>query len=163
MIISTACGQVPENRPFIQNPKFDKKISSLISFSIPTISVKELEEKQKEVLLLDAREKEEYEISHIEGAKYLGYDQPDFDVLADVPEDTEIVLYCSIGYRSEKIGEKLKKKGYTNVKNLYGSIFEWANQGLPLVDSKGDNTDKVHTYNKQWSRWLDNQQFEKVW
>ena len=42
--------------------------------------------------------------------------------------------------RSEKIGKKLLDMGYTNVKNLYGSIFEWANQGNILVDQKGSET-----------------------
>ena len=46
-----------------------------------------------------------------------------------------IVLYCSIGYRSEKIGEKLVEMGYGHVFNLYGGIFEWVNRDLPVYNA----------------------------
>ena len=44
-------------------------------------------------------------------------------------------MYCSIGKRSEKVTQKLKKAGYNNVSNLYGGIFEWVNQGNEVVDT----------------------------
>ena len=68
-----------------------------------------------------------------------------------------IVVYCSIGYRSEKIAEKLRRKGYT-VFNLYGGIFDWKNKGNTVVDSLGNTTEKVHAYNEAWSKWLFNGQ-----
>ena len=50
-----------------------------------------------------------------------------------------------IGVRSEQIGEQLKAMGYDNIKNLYGGIFEWTNQGYPVF--KGNQqTLKVHAY-----------------
>ena len=57
----------------------------------------------------------------------------------------------------------MKKAGFSNVYNLYGSIFEWANQGHRLVDKGGQPTFKLHTYNKKWSKWVDNAKIEKVW
>jgi hypothetical protein len=63
-------------------------------------------------------------------------------------------VYCSVGYRSERIGEKLLKLGYTDVVNLYGGIFEWKNQGLDVYNSSNYPTDSVHTYNKSWGKWL---------
>jgi hypothetical protein len=44
--------------------------------------------------------------------------------------------------------------GYTNVTNLEGSIFAWANQSRPLVQ-EGKPTDKVHPYNAFWGALLD--------
>ena len=165
MLGKTACSQIPEERPKVINPAFDNKISQTISFTVPTIGVQELNELQKnqEVVLLDARELKEYKISHIPDAVYIGYEKPDYSVLKDVPKDKEIIVYCSIGYRSEKIGEHLHKQGFTSVRNLYGSIFEWANQGYPLVDKNQKPTQKVHTYNKNWSKWVDEEQVQKVW
>jgi rhodanese-related sulfurtransferase len=157
------CGQTPPGPPLVQNPDFDKKISSLLRLSVPVIGVQELAAIQNEVLIFDAREQAEYELSHIAGARYLGYDDFDPARLAQVPKDRKIVLYCSIGYRSEKIGEKLRKLGYANVYNLYGSIFEWANQGYPLMDAKGQPTRKLHTYNAKWGKWVDETKVEKVW
>lgn len=144
------------------NPEFDQKVERLISFSVPTLSVDQLKEMDGAVIA-DARELEEFQISHIPGAQYVGYKDFDFANLDGVPKDAPIVLYCSVGYRSEKIGEKLQKKGYTNVYNLYGSIFEWVNQGNPVVDALDNPTDKVHTYNAKWSKWLDDGAAEKIW
>jgi rhodanese-related sulfurtransferase len=146
----------------VRNMEFDKEISSLLDFSIPVISVQDARHK-KDVLFLDAREKPEYEISHIPGAVHIGYDHWDKIVLDGIPKDREIILYCSVGYRSEKIGNKLKALGFSRVRNLYGSIFEWVNKGLPLEDSLGGPSQRVHTYNKNWSKWVTNTMVEKIW
>jgi len=164
LVFNSGCfAQAPANVN-VQNPKFNNRLELLLSFSVPVIDVNDLAETKDNYLLLDAREMEEYEVSHIEGAEYIGYDYPRFEMLNDIPKDQPIVLYCSIGYRSEKLGEKLKKQGFTNVQNLYGSIFEWTNEGLPLVDKNGKPTDKIHTYNKKWSKWVKkSDKVEKVW
>ena len=60
-----------------------------------------------------------------------------------------------MGYRSEKIGEQLKKMGYQRVYNLYGGIFEWTNRSLPLVNKTEAPTKQVHAYDKNWGQWLD--------
>lgn len=62
-------------------------------------------------------------------------------------------MYCSIGYRSEKIAKKLLENGYDNVSNLYGGIFEWANQGNKVYNDYGETT-KVHAFSRLWSVWL---------
>ena len=63
-------------------------------------------------------------------------------------------MYCSVGYRSEKISEKLIAAGFTDVSNLYGGIFEWVNIGRPVYKASNQKTNRVHTYNKEWSKWL---------
>lgn len=163
LVATISCAQIPDVRPVVTNPAFDQKISSTISFSVPTMGVRELKETKGKVYILDAREKEEFEISHIPNAKFIGYDQVNYTVLNDIPKDAKVVLYCSIGYRSEKIGEKIRKKGFTNVYNLYGSIFEWVNQGYSVVGINELPTKKVHTYNKNWSQWVEDGKVEKVW
>jgi rhodanese-related sulfurtransferase len=147
----------------VLNPEFDQKISESIQFTIPIIGVEEFKKIQDDVYIFDARENEEYELSHIPGAIYVGYDQFDLRKLADLDKEKTIVVYCSIGYRSEKVGEKLLSDGFENVYNLYGSIFEWANQGNDLRNSQGEKTNIVHTYNKAWSKWLDNPDYKKTW
>ncbi|MEQ8705682.1 MAG: rhodanese-like domain-containing protein [Phaeodactylibacter sp.] len=163
MLGRPACAQPPEDRPPVGNPRFDQKISSMLSFTIPTIGVQEVRDIQEEVYIFDARNREEYNVSHIEGARFLGYKNLEEQALEGVPKDSQVVLYCSIGYRSEKVAEQLRKRGFTNVHNLYGSIFEWVNQGLPVVDTTGEQTNKVHTYNANWGKWVDKKQAEKVW
>lgn len=159
----TGCSAQAPAHVSVKSEKFNKKLEFLLSFSVPVIDVKDLSKNKEQYLVLDAREREEFEISHIEGAEFIGYDKPNFDVLSETEKDQPIVLYCSVGYRSEKLGEKLKKRGFTNVTNLYGSIFEWANEGYPLVNKNGETTEQVHTYNKRWSKWVEEGKAEKVW
>ncbi|MBU0695313.1 MAG: rhodanese-like domain-containing protein, partial [Bacteroidetes bacterium] len=73
----------------------------------------------------------------------------------DIPKDAIVVVYCSVGYRSEKIAEKLIHDGYKNVFNLYGGIFEWGNEGNPIYKDNGIQTTEIHTYNKKWAKWVE--------
>lgn len=126
--------------------------------SIPYISAEMLIDIKNDptIVLLDSREKKEYEVSHIKGALYAGYE--DFN-LQEVSKniksiDTPIIVYCSLGVRSEDIAETLEKAGYTNIKNLYGGIFNWKNNNLPVVNRHQEPTDSVHVYSKKWGKWL---------
>lgn len=156
LYISCYCQQV-------QNDKFEYKLNQLLNFTIPVIDVTAAIKFKPEFVFLDAREKEEYDLSHIEGAGHIGFENFDISEISHLDKGQNIIVYCSVGYRSEKIGERLKKAGYKNIYNLYGSIFEWVNRGYPIVDSTGTNTLILHTYNKNWSQWVDNAQIVKVW
>lgn len=158
-----SCAQPPAVRPYTESSAFDEKISRTISFTVPTMGIDELVAEKGKVYILDAREKAEFDVSHIPNAIYIGYKDLEESVLVDIPKDAKVVLYCSIGYRSEKIGEKLQKKGFSNVYNLYGSIFEWINQGNKVVGRDGQPTDEVHTYNRKWSQWVEEGKAKKVW
>ena len=147
----------------VLNPTFDERLEKLLSFTVPVIDVPEANENADDYIFLDARELEEYQISHIPGARYIGYKKFNEDLLEGISHDDKIIVYCSVGYRSEKIGKKLEKLGYTTVYNLYGSIFEWINCDLPLENQQGIATDSIHTYNKNWSQWVDDKEVIKVW
>lgn len=137
--------------------EYDKKLSSLYKNTVKTITPSEAQKKienQEKIILVDSRAREEFEVSHIKGAIFLDYDSYSVDDLKKLPIDQKIIVYCSVGYRSERIGEKLQSLGYKNVYNLYGGIFEWKNEGLSIVNKSGIPTDSVHTYNKSWSKWL---------
>lgn len=124
--------------------------------SIPYISVNELVELKSQTILLDAREPAEYNVSHLQNAICVGYN--DFklkNITQQFPDkNSKIVVYCSLGVRSEDIAEKLKKVGYTNVFNLYGGIFEWKNNDFPVFTNEGQETENVHAFSKKWSIWL---------
>ena len=123
--------------------------------SVPYIKVAELKDK-KNLVYLDAREPKEYQVSHIKNALFVGYDDFKSEIVTSKIKDksTAIVVYCSIGVRSENIGEKLQQLGYTNVYNLYGGIFEYKNEGGTVYNLQNKPTDSVHTYNKKWSKYL---------
>lgn len=162
LLSNIACAQ-REISHMCKDNKFDAEVNSYLDYSIPVISVEDLKKIEGDVELFDARELKEFETSHIKNAKYVGFDDFTTRNIEDIDKSKKIVIYCSIGYRSEKIGEKLKDLGYTNVYNLYGSIFEWANQGNQIVTPDGTATKKLHTYNKKWSKWVNNPEIEKVY
>ena len=128
--------------------------------SVPYILVEELVDLEKDgnVVILDAREFEEYEVSHIKNSLFVGYNKYSPEMVSATIKDprTPIVVYCSLGIRSENISEKLKAAGFTDVRNLYGGIFEWKNKHNPVFDSEEKETEKVHAYSKSWSKWLTN-------
>ncbi|PQJ77310.1 rhodanese-like domain-containing protein [Polaribacter glomeratus] len=137
--------------------KLDKLLNKWNNKNVPYMSVETLAMPETNAILLDAREENEFKVSHIKEAIFVGYD--DFKInetLKKLPEDknTKIVVYCSLGIRSEKIADKLIREGYTNVYNLYGGIFEWKNADFQVIDTLGNATEKVHTFNENWSKWL---------
>jgi rhodanese-related sulfurtransferase len=132
---------------------FGIMLDALIKESVPVVTCNELKQIPN-AILFDAREKREYAVSHLPKARWIGYNDFDLNRVSDVPRTSPIVVYCSVGYRSEKVGEKLKAAGFTNVRNLYGSLFEWVNQGNLVVDSTGKPTRRVHAYSRTWGIWL---------
>ena len=110
----------------------------------------------EKIVLLDTRTKAEFAISHIHGAQFVNYDSYSSENFKMIPKGAKIIVYCSVGYRSERVGEELLALGYKNVFNIYGGIFEWKNKGYKVVNKFNRSTDSVHTYNQSWSKWLVN-------
>jgi rhodanese-related sulfurtransferase len=124
-----------------------------LKFGAPIMSVEQLKTEDK-IVIFDARELKEFNVSHIPGANYVGFDNFDMDkVKAKFKKEVKIVVYCSVGYRSGKIAMLLSEQGYRAF-NLFGGIFDWNNKGHDLVDTKEKKTSKIHGYNKNWSKWL---------
>ncbi|MDQ3140773.1 MAG: rhodanese-like domain-containing protein [Bacteroidota bacterium] len=144
----------------ILNPAYENMLDKLLDHSVPEISCEELAQRKDEFILLDTREIKECSISMIEGARCVGYKKFNLNSINDIPKNQRIVCYCSVGYRSEKIATKLKEAGYTQVYNLYGSIFEWANRDYPLYLDQ-TRIYSIHGYNKYWSRWMNNKKIKK--
>lgn len=118
----------------------------------PVVRIDQVEVLDKAVFL-DTRERSEFDVSHIKGAKWVGYDTFSLERVKGLPKDRPIVVYCSVGARSQEIGQKLQKAGFTQVYNLYGGIFHWVNEGKPVY-SGGVQTQNVHAYNLAWGIWL---------
>lgn len=70
-------------------------------------------------IIIDVREPEEYTNGHLVGAinippsKLMG----ELDELENVPKDSEIILYCKTGSRSNVAMNILKDKGFSNLVN----------------------------------------------
>jgi rhodanese-related sulfurtransferase len=115
-----------------------------------------------EANILDAREKVEYDISRLKGAIWVGYEDFNLSRVDTIDYSSEIIVYCSVGYRSSEIGIKLQKAGFLNVKNLYGGIFGWANSGFPIFNNSSQ-TKKIHIHSIEWGRFITNPDLIKVY
>ena len=139
----------------VESTSFQLMLKTLLSHTVPEVNVTDVDP-QDDVILLDAREKAEFDLSHIENAIWVGYDDFDMSRVADIPKDKKVVVYCSVGYRSEKVCEQLIAAGFEDASNMFGGIFEWGNQDKPVVDENGEQ-DKIHPYDSKWGLWLDKQ------
>jgi rhodanese-related sulfurtransferase len=139
------------------DPAYQKELKRLYKGTVPLIAPNQLAESLKsnpKLVILDTRSPSEYRVSHIQGAQLADYDHFSEKLVARIDRNQPVVVYCSVGYRSERIGEKLKQLGFKQVQNLYGGLFEWVNQGYPVVVTDNVVTDRVHTYNADWGKWL---------
>ncbi|OYX22393.1 MAG: thiosulfate sulfurtransferase [Algoriphagus sp. 32-45-6] len=75
-----------------------------------------------------------------------------FQVL-ELEKNKPVLIYCTVGARSQEIGKKLKAAGFSQVYNLYGGIIHWANEGRPVYH-QGKITNRIHTYSQPWGIWL---------
>jgi rhodanese-related sulfurtransferase len=101
-------------------------------------------------VVLDARTQPEFELSHLRGALPIDPYRPSLKSVQGFAKDTPLVVYSSAGYRSARVASWLGKAGYSNVRNLAGSLFLWANEGRPLFREENRPTALVHPYDRRW-------------
>jgi rhodanese-related sulfurtransferase len=85
--------------------------------------------------LFDVRENSEFEISHLKTAVNLSSADKIAKIVTE--KNAEVIVYCSVGYRSAGVADELRLMGYRKVRNLRHSIFEWANKDYPLLNKYG--------------------------
>ena len=124
---------------------------------VPHLTTKQLADKRirdEPILLLDAREAEEFQVSHIDGAVRATTVSAALNAIQADSRQPTVVVYCSVGYRSSRLVSRLKARGVKNVFNLEGSLFQWANEGRQLA--RGDQpATRVHPYDDDWGELLD--------
>ncbi len=103
---------------------------------IPQISVEGLKQKLddgEKIFVLDVREPHEYPIANL-GAPLIpvGDLERRLGELAS-EKDSEIVVHCRSGARSQKAAGILKLAGFTKVTNLSGGILAWAEKIDPTM------------------------------
>ncbi|MDP6866264.1 MAG: rhodanese-like domain-containing protein [Candidatus Poseidoniaceae archaeon] len=74
-----------------------------------------------ELIVIDVRERHEYEAGCFEGALHLSKGVIERDIEKHpIADDARIVLYCGGGYRSALAAESLTRMGYSDVYSLWG-------------------------------------------
>jgi rhodanese-related sulfurtransferase len=117
---------------------------------------------RKPPVLFDVRTPAEYAVSHLRGARHHEKVEAIAQAIAALPRDTAVVVYCSVGYRSGEVVERLMNRASSasdlRIFNLEGSLFEWANSGRELVQTTKDGAQVVqvaHSFNKNWAGLLE--------
>ncbi len=151
--------EIPERLRTGYGP-LDEKLSTLVTVDSLAISARRA--RTLDAKFIDAREPEEFRVSHLPGALPLGYKSPDYAVLNDLDKDRPLVVYCTVGYRSERIAKELRERGFTRVYNLFGSLYAWKLAGYELVNAQGP-TEQLHTYNRKWGSFVPDSIGEKVY
>jgi molybdopterin/thiamine biosynthesis adenylyltransferase/rhodanese-related sulfurtransferase len=131
------CGIAPPSEVGPLEVARDKAVGDFpVVDGIPQISVQELKRKldaKEDVFVLDVREPHEYQIVNL-GAPLIpvGDIERRASELAD-KKNSEIVVHCKSGARSQKAAVALQKAGFTNVSNLTGGILAWAEKIDPSL------------------------------
>ncbi|UOQ95819.1 rhodanese-like domain-containing protein [Hymenobacter sp. 5317J-9] len=151
----SSCGSdaAGEARP---SAAYRRMLQLLYKHTVPTVAPAALARAlagPEAPLLLDVRTPAEYGVSHLSGAQLVPYDSVATLDFAGVDRRRPVVVYCSVGARSERLGERLRSLGFEHVSNLYGGLFEWVNEGYPVVNAQGP-TPNVHPYSGLWGAWL---------
>ena len=92
----------------------------------------ELKSKSDNVIIVDVREKDEWDEEHIPDAIHLSRGTIDWKIEEKVPDpNTTIICHCGGGGRSALVAESLQKMGYKNVRSMAGGFKAWKAAGLP--------------------------------
>src|SRR6266853_1148598 len=90
--------------------------------------------KSGEAVMIDVRDKDEWDEEHILDATHLSRGTVEFDIEEKVPDlNAMVICHCGGGGRSALAAESLQKMGYKNVRSMAGGFKAWKVVGLPTT------------------------------
>jgi len=101
-------------------------------FEIAPVDLKQRIERGEDLVLLDVREPQEWEICRLNGATLIPLSRLPY-ALGELSTADEIVAYCRMGGRSRKALQILQEAGFRKVRNLTGGINAWAESVDPSI------------------------------
>ena len=133
------CGDHPTIHELIDYDQFcgipQADAEAAKELQVPTITATELKTKidrQDKFVLVDVRERFEYDISRIPGSKLIPLGELPAR-LSELDSADEIVLHCKVGGRSAKALRILQEAGFRKLNNLQGGITSWSDEVDPSV------------------------------
>jgi rhodanese-related sulfurtransferase len=109
--------------------------------NIDTTGLRRLIQKKADFLLVDVLNKEQFAMDHIEGAKNIPAESPDFLTAVDQAASNKtkkVVLYCggTSCNTSTKAAQRLAADGHTDIAVYNGGIEAWRGQPKDTAQSK---------------------------
>jgi sulfur-carrier protein adenylyltransferase/sulfurtransferase len=131
------CGENPTVTDLIDYEAFCGVVSeeaqaAAIGSTITPKQLKQWQDDQEDILLIDVREPGEYEIVNIPGAVLIP--KGEFlmgNALERLPQDRKIVLHCKTGVRSAEVLAVLHSAGFADAVHVGGGVIGWVNQIEP--------------------------------
>jgi molybdopterin/thiamine biosynthesis adenylyltransferase/rhodanese-related sulfurtransferase len=104
--------------------------------TITAAELKEMFDAGKDFELIDVREPNEYEIVSIPGAQLIPKDRIlSGEVLAELPQNRQIVLHCKTGVRSAEALAALHKAGFSDAIHVGNGVLGWVREVDPSLPS----------------------------
>ena len=91
--------------------------------------VKEMHARGEDVVYLDVREPNEWNLGHLPGAMHIPRGTLETKIEAVVPRDRKVVIYCASGNRSALAADTLQQMGYRDVVSMSAGFTGWAQSG----------------------------------
>ncbi len=106
--------------------------------TMKSMDTKELRERLDEVMLIDVRQRSEWDEGHIPGAIHFEGGRVAWEELP-FPHDKPLVIQCSSGNRSMSVSSVLRRRGYHNVIQIEGGIKQWEKNGFEITKESSGN------------------------
>jgi len=107
-------------------------MSAQMNLEINPQELRQRQERDEELFLLDVREPWERQTAWIEPSRHI----PMGDIpssLCELDPEKHIIVYCHHGVRSLNVTDWLRKQGYEKVQSMSGGIDRWSVQIDPQV------------------------------
>jgi rhodanese-related sulfurtransferase len=96
--------------------------------------VKKMIDDKEKIIILDVRDKDEFETGYIPGAINLSRGMLEFKINTLIPDKNAfIVVYCGVDLRGPLATRTLNEMGYTKAMNINGGLRAWKAAGYPIV------------------------------
>ncbi|MFJ4190050.1 adenylyltransferase/sulfurtransferase MoeZ [Kitasatospora sp. NPDC089509] len=131
------CGENPTVTELIDYEAFCGVVSeeaqaAAAGSTITSKQLKQWQDDEEDIYLIDVREPGEYEIVNIPGAVLIPKNEFLMgDALEKLPQDRKIVLHCKSGVRSAEVLAVVKAAGFANAVHLGGGVLGWVSQIEP--------------------------------
>ena len=124
------------------------QVSNIDAFSAKKLVEEQASKTDSPIVFVDHRDLKEQEVSMIKGA----IASRDL-AIESLPENAQVIIYCTIGERSSWYASKLMEKnlGQRKIFNLSGGILAWTFAEGELVDMQKNPTKKLHVYSPAYN------------
>jgi sulfur-carrier protein adenylyltransferase/sulfurtransferase len=128
------CGENATQRELIDYPKFcGVGAADLVGeHEITALALAALLRTPEAPMLVDVRTSAEFELGHLPGASSIPSGQL-LERAGELSNARELVLYCSVGARSDRASRQLRELGFTHVRHLHGGLAAWASDVDPTI------------------------------